>query len=180
MGSGEWVHTSASYVGARAAGEQDAWGAQAAARGRAGTQRIIRAGETAAPAEVAALLGLVAGDAVVERSRLILLDGEPTEVTTTYYPVGIARGTPLERAAKIRGGSVTLLAELGHRARTVREDVRARFSTPAEQQTLGLPGPEPVLELVRVSLDAEGAPFQVDVSAFRAGGQRLHYEMRVH
>ncbi|MFJ2956725.1 GntR family transcriptional regulator [Streptomyces sp. NPDC087270] len=180
MGAGEeWVHGSAPYVRARAEGERDAWSEETAARGRSGSQRIVRAGETAAPAEVARLLGVGEGEAVVERCRVILLDGEPTEVTVTYYPVSVARGTALAGTAKIRGGAVTLLAALGHRARTVREDVRARLPLPTEREALGLAAADPVLELVRVTLDADGTAFQVDVSAFSAATQRLHYELRV-
>lgn len=107
-------------------GRGDAWAADAAAQGRRGTQRILYAGEVAAPAEVARLLGLAEGESVVVRRRLILLDDEPNELTDTYYPVGIARGTGLAGMAKIPGGAVTLLARLGHVGALVREDVTMR------------------------------------------------------
>ena len=177
-GSG-WVHSSVPYVRPREKGERDAWSEETAARGRRGAQRIVHAREVPASAEVAALLGVDDGAAVVERRRLIYLDGDATEVTDSYYPVGIARGTPLAGTAKIPGGAVTLLASLGHTGHRVREEVSARMPTPAEREWLNLGALDPVLCLTRVTLDSQGQAFQVEVSVFRAAGQRLRYELGI-
>lgn len=179
MGGGEWVHASAPYVKARQEGQRDAWSAETAAQGRSGTQRIVHARETAAPAGVGTLLGVGEGTDVVERRRAIYLDGEATELTDSYYPVEIARGTALAGTARIRGGAVTLLAGLGHTAHLVREEVSARLPSPAEQESLNLGATDPVLQLTRVTSGADGRPFQVDVSVFPASTQQLRYEMRV-
>ncbi|PWK66075.1 UTRA domain-containing protein [Streptomyces sp. CG 926] len=122
----EWTSKSLPYLTARPPGAADAWTEEAAANGRRGGQRIAHAGEVAAPAEVAAMLGLPVGSTVVMRRRIIELDGEPTELTNTYYPLEIAGGTALAGTAKIRGGAVTLLAALGHVGVRVVEDVTAR------------------------------------------------------
>ncbi|MGW7294758.1 GntR family transcriptional regulator [Streptomyces xiamenensis] len=177
MSGGEWVHVSAPYV--EAPGQGNVWAAEAAAEGRRGTQSIVRAGEATASAEVAGLLEIPEGTAVVERRRLIHLDGRTVESTRTYWPVAIAGGTALTQTRKIKGGAVALLAELGHTAHVVREEVRARMPDDDERAVLGLGPGDPVLQLVRQTLDAEGAPFQVDVSVFAAPTQRLRYEMRV-
>ncbi|GAU68869.1 GntR family transcriptional regulator [Streptomyces sp. NBRC 110611] len=42
--------------------QPDAWGAEAAARGRRGGQRIVHAGEIATPAEIAECLGITEGE----------------------------------------------------------------------------------------------------------------------
>jgi GntR family transcriptional regulator len=175
----DWVHASTPYVRPRAQGERDAWSAEAAAAGRSGTQRIVHAHEIPAPTEVSALLGLTEGTDVVERRRVIYLDGVATELTNTYYPVGIARGTPLAGTARIPGGAVTLLARLGHTGARVVEEASARMPSPAEQEELNLGPLEPVLCLTRVTLDSEKHPFQVDMSTFPAATQRLRYEMRI-
>ncbi|MFJ2608155.1 GntR family transcriptional regulator [Streptomyces sp. NPDC087425] len=177
MSHGDWVSSSVPYVVPRAKGEADAWQEEAAAKGGVGSQRIVRAGEMPAPSEVAALLSLGDGTDVVVRQRVISLDDRPTELTDTYYPVDVARGTRLEGTAKIRGGAVTLLAELGYTAHRVREEVSARMPSEAERQVLLLADAEPVLCMTRVSLNADGRPFQVDVSVFPANGQRLRYEL---
>ncbi|MEU6766819.1 UTRA domain-containing protein [Streptomyces sp. NPDC046853] len=177
--SGDWVSTSMPYLTPRERGRSDAWGTEAAAQGRRGTQRIVQAGEVPAPREVAELLGVAEGEVVVVRRRVIELDGEPNEMTDTYYPVEIARGTPLAATGKIRGGAVTLLAALGHTGVVVREDVAARMPSEEEQAVLRTGVAEPVLRLARVTLDGEGRPIQADLMTMPAARQRLRYEIRI-
>ncbi len=132
-----------------------------------------------APEEVAVLLGVTAGDPVVVRRRVIELEAVPIELTDTYYPVEIARGTRLAGTGKIRGGAVTLLAELGHVGVRVREDVTARMPTADEREALRLGGGEPVLRLNRVALDGDDRPIQADMMVMPAHRQRLRYEIRI-
>ncbi|MEV8602661.1 UTRA domain-containing protein [Streptomyces griseoviridis] len=179
MGVGGWISTSVPYLTPRAAGQGDAWAAEAAARGRRGTQRIVRAGEVPAPAEVAGLLGVEDGATVVVRRRVILLDDEPSELTDTYYPLAIARGTGLAATAKIPGGAVTLLADLGHVGALVREDVTADLPDDDERHALRTAPGEPVLRLTRVTLDRDERPLQVDRMVMPARRQRLRYEIRI-
>ncbi|MEV7198013.1 UTRA domain-containing protein [Streptomyces sp. NPDC093510] len=167
------------YLKPRGEGQPDAWGAEAAARGGKGSQRIAHAGEVPAPDDVADLLRIAAGDPVVVRRRIIELDGEPCELTDTYFPVTIARGTPLAGTGKIRGGAVTLLAGLGHVGVRVREDVTARMPDAGERDTLRLGPNQPVLRLNRVTLDAEDRPIQADTMLMPAHRQRLRYEIRI-
>ncbi len=178
-GGGDWVSTSMPYLTRRDAGQPDAWAEEAAAQGRTGTQRILSAGEAPASAEVGALLGVAAGQPVVFRRRVIELDGAPNELTDTYYPVEIARGTALAGTAKIRGGAVTLLARLGHVGVRVREDVTARLPTTEERTLLAMDEAEPVLRLARLTLDAEGRPIQADLMAMPADRRRLRYEIAI-
>ncbi|MDX2602941.1 UTRA domain-containing protein [Streptomyces caniscabiei] len=179
MRANSWVSTSKPYLTPRENGRGDAWAEEAAARGRRGTQRILYAGEAAAPAEVAALLGSAEGEPVVVRRRLILLDDRPTELTDTFYPVDIARGTPLAGTAKIPGGAVTLLARLGHVAARAREDVTADTPDDDERETLRTAPGEPVLRLTRVTLDRDDRPLQVDRMVMPALRQRLRYEIEI-
>lgn len=179
MGANRWVSTSMPYLTPREKGQGDAWTADAAAQGRRGTQRILHAGEVPAPAEVARLLGVPEGDPVVVRRRLILLDDEPNELTDTYYPAAIARGTGLAGTAKIPGGAVTLLAGLGHVGVLVREDVTAGTPDEQERTALQTAPDEPVLRITRVTLDRNDQPIQVDRMVMPAGRQQLRYEIRI-
>ncbi|MFJ4032287.1 GntR family transcriptional regulator [Streptomyces griseoluteus] len=179
MSDSKWVSASMPYLTPREWGQGDAWGAEAAARGGKGGQRIVHVGEVPASDEVAALLGVAVGEAVVVRRRVIELDGLPVELTDTYYPTAIARGTRLAERGKIPGGAVTLLAELGHRGVRVREDVTARMPDPDERETLRLDTGEPVLRLNRVTLDEVGQPIQTDLIVMPAHRQRLRYEIQV-
>ncbi|MGW0711891.1 GntR family transcriptional regulator [Streptomyces sp. NPDC002643] len=182
MSANRWTSTSMPYLTPRRQGQGqeqggDAWAADAAAQGRRGTQRILSAGEVPADAEVAGLFGLAEGEPVVVRRRLILLDDEPSELTDTYYPVDIARGTALAGSARIRGGAITLLAELGHVGALVREDITADVPDDEERQTLRTAPDEPVLRLTRLTLDRHDCPIQVDRMVMPARRQRLRYEI---
>ncbi|MEU1484309.1 UTRA domain-containing protein [Streptomyces sp. NPDC005752] len=179
MVEGVPVTTSARYLAPSGAGAGDVWAADAAAGGHRGTQEIVRAGEVDAPGRVAVLLGLGKGQRVVERRRVMYLDGVPCELTDTYYPARIARGTKLAGTARIRGGAVRLLAELGHVGVKVQEEVVARMPTKDERVALAVDGDVPVLELIRLTLDAHDRPVQADVMVMPPGGQRLRYEIRI-
>ncbi|GAB2896746.1 GntR family transcriptional regulator [Streptomyces mayteni] len=178
MSSG-WTATSVPYLAPHEDGAGDLWGADAAARGRRGTQRVVYAGEAEAPSEVAELLGTAAGAAVVVRRRIMYLDDQPCELTDTYYPAHIAAGTRLAGTAKIRGGAVTLLAELGHVGVLAREEVTARMPTEEERELLRAGPDEPVLQLTRVTLDDASRPIQAEIMTMHARHQRLRYELRI-
>ncbi|MFG2191312.1 GntR family transcriptional regulator [Streptomyces sp. NPDC048639] len=179
MSKSDWVSTSMPYLVPREKSGADPWSAETAAKGRRGTQRIAHAGEVSPPDEVAELLGLPDGEDVVVRRRVMYLDEQPCELTDTYYPSRIARGTPLAGTARIRGGAVTLLAELGHVGVRIREDVIARLPNAEEAETLRIEEGEPVLQLTRLTLDSEDRPIQVDIMAMPSQRQRLRYELRI-
>lgn len=143
MGGSEWISTSVPYLAASPGARGDAWAAEAAAEGRRGIQRIVQAGEVEAPGPVAELLGTPAGQSVIARRRIMYLDGEPCELTDTYYPVDIAGGTGLAETAKIPGGAIRLLADLGYVGVRVREDVTARQATEHEREQLRLTAGNP-------------------------------------
>lgn len=176
---GEESTTSARYVAPPAGVGGDAWAAEAASEGRRGSQRVVHAGEVSAPDAVADLLGLDRGSAVVVRRRVMAVDGEPCELTDSYYPLQVAQGTGLASRNKIPGGAVSLLATLGHIGVTAREDVIARMPTAEERAALAMAEGQPVLQLTRLTLDREGRPFQVDIMAMAPRRQRLRYEIKI-
>ncbi|MFI7087428.1 GntR family transcriptional regulator [Streptomyces anulatus] len=178
MGEGEVISASAHYL-TPTEGGGDVWSAEAASAGRRGTQKIVSAGEVAAPERVAGLLAVEQGGQVVGRRRIMYLDGEPCELTDTYYPVEIARGTGLAGTAKIRGGAARLLAELGYVGTRAQEDVAVRMPSENERASLSLTADEPVLELTRLTFDAGDRPIQVDVMVMPPRGQKLRYEIRI-
>ncbi|RKN54956.1 UTRA domain-containing protein, partial [Streptomyces klenkii] len=99
--SSDWVSTSMPYLRPGGDGPGGAWREEARARGRRGGQRIVHAGEVAAPEVVAGLLGVAEGSPVVVRRRVMYADEEPVELTDAYFPLHIARGTSLADPAKI-------------------------------------------------------------------------------
>jgi GntR family transcriptional regulator len=175
----QWVSTSVPYLTPQTHAQGDAWAAEAAASGHRGTQRIVEAGEVVPPQQVAQLLSIAAGENAVVRRRVILLDDAPMELTDSYYPASIASGSALAQPRPIRGGAVTLLAELGHVGQRVVEEVAARQPTQQECEAFSLDRCDPVLTLTRVIFDGEDRPIQVDLVATPAQSQRFRYEMMI-
>lgn len=175
----EWISTSADYLKPRSPGAGDAWAEEAASRASAGRQVLIHAGPALPPAAVAEAFDLAPGEMVIERKRVMYADDAPVELTDTYYPTAIAAGTPLAEPRKIRGGAVTCLAELGHTAGRVIEDITARTASVRERIDLDLGEHAPVLVIERLTLDGEGRPIQADVMVAPAALRRLRYEMKV-
>jgi DNA-binding GntR family transcriptional regulator len=174
--SAAWMSNSSAYVKPTA---RDVWADEAAHHGAIGTQRLIAAGPESANEAVARLLQVTEGQEVVGRHRLIQSDDNPVELASTYYPSRIASGTPLARDAKIRGGAVACLAELGHAPAFVKEEVGARLPAPDEQERLRLNWSEPVLTLDRITYDAAHRIIQVDRMVAPAKCRRLQYELKV-
>ncbi|ROT29641.1 GntR family transcriptional regulator [Micromonospora sp. HM5-17] len=176
MDSQRWTSTSNRYL---TPGQGDTWAADAAQSGQRGTQQLLDVGVMLGTNNVTDALGLPAHAEVVIRMRLILADDQPVEIVTSYWPAAIAAGTPLAKRRKIRGGAVTLLAELGYRPATVREDITAAAAADVldedQRDMLHLADSDPVLVLARTIYDATGRPYEYTVMVMRAQGRQLTY-----
>jgi len=176
---GKWVSVSNPYVTPRSVGAHEAWAAEAAQHGHAGTQRLVEVTQIAAAPIVAEALQVAPGEPVVVRRRLILLDNKPVELTDSYYPTAIAQGTPLAEPRKIPGGAVTLLAKLGHRPRRIVEEVNAREPTAEERTALDLDPQEWVLQLIRIAAVDNGQPVEATVITMKARHRHLRYQLSI-
>jgi DNA-binding GntR family transcriptional regulator len=123
---------------------------------------------------------MAAGEPVSTRRRLVLLDGQPIEFATSYWPADVGGGTALEKAGKIRGGAVALLAELGYTPDRVDEDVQTRPPLRDEAEALQLTdNSEWVLTLARTITNSDGRAYEVSVMVSPGRIGRLHYSMKV-
>ncbi|MEU8469563.1 UTRA domain-containing protein [Streptomyces sp. NPDC029006] len=163
MSDHSWVSDSTPYLRPRAGNSSNAWTEEAARRGHAGGQRALEVATVDPTDKVRDALGLAAGERAVVRRRLILLDDEPVELSDSFYPAAIAAGTRLADPRKIPGGAVRFLADLGFVGEEHVEQVSAAVATSAEADLLALAPGSAVLKLLRVSLTAEGAPFEVSI-----------------
>ncbi|WP_328884702.1 UTRA domain-containing protein [Streptomyces sp. NBC_00299] len=165
MGSKDaWIGDAQPYLTARQAGEPDAWSAEAAARGRRGSQRLLAVEEVDPPGPVRDFLGVGPDEKVVVRQRLILLDDKPVELAYSYYPARVAHGTRLAGRGRIPGGAVTLLTELGFTPEDEPlEDVSAATASSGQCAALNLPPGTPVLILTRFTASTSGEPIEVSV-----------------
>ncbi|HKT00179.1 MAG TPA: UTRA domain-containing protein [Rugosimonospora sp.] len=173
-----WVSVSTPYVTPRSADDREAWADEASRHGRSGTQRLIEVREVRPPRLVAEALDS-GEDLVVVRRRVMLLDDQPVELVDSYYPGAIARMTSLADPRRIRGGAVSLLAELGYPARRASEDVYAREAAPEEQTALRLGEGAWVLILFRLLTSDGGVPIEASVMTAPARTRRLRYELAV-
>lgn len=112
----------------------------------------------------------------IARRRLMSLDGHPFEVAESWWPVAIAGGTALAEPRRIKGGAVTLLAEMGHTVHRTVEDVWAAPAPEEEARLLEIEPGSPVLMMLRTAFSADGLAFQVDPATRRANA-RQRYEL---
>ncbi|MFD0691715.1 GntR family transcriptional regulator [Actinomadura fibrosa] len=141
------------------------WIAHAAERGLTAGSRLLDVREEAPPADVANALGLAPGETAILRSQILTLDDEPAELVASYYPLDIAHGTPLAECVRIRGGTPTLLAEMGFAPRSAVDLVSARVPTQEQYEALRLPSDLPVLRVFRVVRTNDDRPIEVTVIA---------------
>ncbi len=172
-----WTDVSTPYLTPRTTGQSDAWTEETARQGRRGTQELREVAEIVPPAEVARALALAEGEQAIVRRRLMRLDGQPFELTDSYYPQAIAAGTPLAEPKKIKGGAPAVLSELGKRPHRIREDVSTRPATGSERELLELGDAQWVLILFRTSMAEDGTPIEVSVMTMVPTNRRLTYEL---
>jgi GntR family transcriptional regulator len=133
--------------------------------------------ETRPPAQVQQAVGWSENSLVVMRKRLMLrLDGRPVELSWSYYPMEVARGTDLERPKMIKGGAPRVLGEIGRAPAEQDDIVTTRPPTTEELRHLRLPPRSSVLRTLRVIRDVQGCP--VEVSVLVKDGNRLALKSR--
>jgi GntR family transcriptional regulator len=171
-----WTSSSDPYL----AQQDDAWSAEAAGRGRVGTQQLLGVETVDADTQVRRALGLADTERAVVRRRLVLEDDHPVELADSYYPESMAAGTPLAENRKIKGGAVRVLADLGLTPLQVSEHVTARRPTDQEQELLDIAADEPLLVLTRISRAATGQPVEYAMMRTVASRSTGHtYQMQV-
>ena len=155
--------------------------AQALEQGQAPQQQLLEVGTVSAPAEVAIRLGIEDGSPVVVRRRVFLADGEPVALCDSYYLVELAKGTPIGKARKIRGGVHALIEDPSGpiRRRIARsiDDLVSRMPTPEEAGSLRLPQGVPVTRVLRTVLDSEDRPVEVQETIAAADRHEFRYEV---
>ncbi|MFE3070288.1 GntR family transcriptional regulator [Streptomyces sp. NPDC059247] len=146
-----------------AAGEPYRWLTEAALLGARPQSTLLEVAEARPPADVSAVLGLENGGTALLRRQVLSIDDEPAELVMSYYPLDIARSTPLMEKRKIKGGTPTLLAGLGFPPRLSVDRVSARVPTQDQYQALKLPSDLPVLRTLRVVYSDDERPIEATV-----------------
>ncbi|GAU65213.1 GntR family transcriptional regulator [Streptomyces sp. NBRC 110611] len=129
------------------------------------------------PAPVVQALRLSAAwSAAVLRSQVLTFDDEPVGVVKSYFPLDIARGTALMERRRVRGGTPTLLSQLGYPPRRCVDSVSARIPTQEQYALLRLPSSLPVLRTFRVVYSDNDRPVEVNDTVEAGHLYELQYE----
>lgn len=152
----------------------DDWAASVAEQGRTPQQEVTVSIEIPSDS-VARALQLKAGEMAVRRRRIRRVDGVPHQLSTSYFPEDLARGTVLmeERDVVMPGG---ILRSIGHPQASVRDEIYIRMPTTYEASQLAIPPGTPVGEHRRTGYGEDGRPVRHMVTVFPGDKHFLVYE----
>ncbi|MEV8020899.1 GntR family transcriptional regulator [Streptomyces sp. NPDC086554] len=166
----------AAYMAPAGDGRPYRWLTEAVEHGASPRSTLLEVAEVVPPADVSAALGLGGGGVAVLRRQLLSIDDEPVELVASYYPVEIARGTPITERRRIRGGTPALLSGLGFPPRLSVDRVSARVPTQEQYTALLLPSSLPVLRTLRVVHSDDERPIEATVMVKAGHLYELQYE----
>ncbi|GAA3863199.1 GntR family transcriptional regulator [Saccharothrix violaceirubra] len=141
--------------------------------------QLLKVDNVVPPADIVAGLRLAPGATAIVRSRTLLHDDQPVELSASYYPAEIADNSSLAKPAKIRGGAPQALADLGFPQRTFVDRISARSPTVEEAETLDLPEGTPVIRQLRVIYSDNERPVEASVLIKGAHLYELLYHQTV-
>jgi GntR family transcriptional regulator len=157
--------------------------AQVLEQGQTPEQRVLEAGSTSAPREVALRLDVDEGARVVVRRRLFLVNGKPVALCDSYYPADLADGTPLAEPENIEGGAYGLIEDrsgpIRRRLKRSVDDLEARMPTPEEVAALELAPGVPVVRTLRTVYASDGAPVEMQDTVAAADKHQFRYEVAI-
>jgi GntR family transcriptional regulator len=136
---------------------------------------------TASP-DVAARLDIDEGAPVMVTTYTYLADGAPFQLATSWEPLAITAGTPIEWPEGKNSPAVGVVDRFDHigvRITAVDEIVSARMATPEEQQILSVSTGVPVIVVER-TYSAAGQPVETADILAPADRYQLHYGIPVN
>jgi GntR family transcriptional regulator len=133
--------------------------------------RVLSTTTAEADAETAEALAISVGSVVFEIVRVRLADGEPISYERARFPAGPFPGLldhPL-------GGSLYALLErvYGLQPGEAEERIEVVGASASASRVLGVRRSAPVVSVARITVDAEGRPFELSHDLFRADRVRI-------
>ncbi|TLS45976.1 GntR family transcriptional regulator [Streptomyces montanus] len=161
---------------------QETWGAGRAIWSadigeRPMTVTELRVYEAPAPDDVARILDLEEGAAVVVRDRLFTVEGEPVQAAVSYLSADLVRESAIAQEDTGPGGTYARLAELGAKPVRFVEELRSRMPSQEETERLHLTEGTPVVEIYRTALTEDGRPVEVNRMLLDAGVYVMEYHI---
>src|SRR5580693_3716913 len=127
---------------------------------------VLAAREIQADDELASVLALPAGAAVLSVERLRLADGAPLAIMHNFLPVGLLQGRPEDVLEQT--GLYELLRGQGVELHAGEQVIGARHATAHEAKLLQAPRTATVLTMTRTTFDATGRPVEHGSHAYLA------------
>ena len=157
--------------------EADAWTATVKEQGGREADSAIRVEYVAAPVEVAEALAIEPGTALVTRSRVHTIDGDPHQLSQSFYPPWVTEGfAPFVQPNNVFVPS-GLLAASGHRQVRFHDVLTARPPDPDEASQLRMPTGTPLLVHTRTGYDAQDRPVRHMVTRMAADRVEVTYDL---
>lgn len=131
--------------------------------------------------ETARRLQISVGDEVMRTRYVSYVNGEPIQIVTSYEPLALTRGTPIEHPEQgplMAAGIVDRFTSIGFRPSNVTERLHARMPRPSEAEQLRLRPGIPVIVAVRVCYAGE-RPIETADLLFAGNQFKLEYSLAV-
>lgn len=121
-------------------------------------RKMLYIGPEPANEHVAACLRVSPGDDVIARRKLMLANGVPVRIATSYFRADLFTGTRMAEPEFVRPSLQAALTDLGYKFGRAEEHLTARRPTQFERETLELGPGEWVVQVLRASYSAEDTP----------------------
>lgn len=152
------------------------------------SQQIIEEGRTPSYAievslveatpELAQRLEVDPGATVVARRRVRFINGEPTNINDSHFPIELVKDSEIMLPAYLPRGTDQVLAELGYRQDHAIDEVFVRMPTPAEIHRLDLGPGTPVAVHYDTGYTAAGQPVQCAINVLPGDRHKIVFERR--
>ncbi len=140
--------------------------------------KFVEVKRTRAPADVARLLDLKSGDAVIFIKRVQSFDGVPTIVEELWLPGMTFKGLTAERLVEYKGPMYGLFeSEFGTRMIRATEKIRAVCAAAGDAELLQLPANTPLLASERVSFTYGDKPVELRRGLYSTERHHYHNEL---
>ena len=122
------------------------------------TRSLLFSGLAPAPAGIASRMGVSESAELLTRRRLMLVDGVPLRIATSYFLPNAPEAGELSGESFLGAGLQDLFDRHNRIFGRAEETLVARKPSGDEAGVLEIDADEPVVEIIRTSFDAEGEP----------------------
>ncbi len=146
------------------------------ARGMQPTSKLISFQIQPADTKTAQELQMTPNDLVYIIKRIRLADGAPMALETAYIPVNLVPGLTAENSNQSLYQYIE--NDLSLSISEASQEIEASIASSKEAESLSIKSGEPILLIVRISYLANGTPFELVKSSFRADRYRFTHTMK--